>query len=54
MCDEKFIDEVLSAEGDGFTESYHAAKEGGYFENHESELKSDLPSTNHTENLWEN
>ncbi|GAB1440377.1 hypothetical protein MASR2M36_31600 [Providencia sp.] len=54
VCDEKFIDEDLSIEGNAFTEFYYAAEEGGYFEDYERVLKGDLPSTYHIENSWEN
>ncbi|KLN45779.1 hypothetical protein AAY77_13635 [Providencia rettgeri] len=54
MCDEKFISEDLNDEGNAFTEFYYAAEAGGYFDDYERVLQSDLPSTYHVENSWEN
>ncbi|WP_272538477.1 DUF7832 domain-containing protein [Providencia sp. PROV197] len=54
MCDEKFISEDLNDEGNAFTEFYYGAEEGGYFDDYERVLQSDLPSTYHVENSWEN
>ena len=54
MCDEKFIDEDLSDEGNAFTQFYYAAEEKGYFDDYERVLKGHLPTTYHIENSWEN
>ncbi len=53
MCDGKFWDEDLSEEGNAFAKFYYDGK-GTYFEDFESVLSADLPSTYHVEDTWEN
>lgn len=50
--DEKFFDELLSAEGKAFTKSYYETN--GFANDYDQVLGGDLPSLYHVANTWEN
>ena len=54
-CDEKFVDEDLSEEGNAFTEAYFQKEgPGGYLADYEDVLGGHLPSLYHVEDTWAN
>lgn len=50
--DEKFFDELLSAEGKAFTRSYYETN--GFANDYDRVLGGDLPTLYHVQNTWEN
>ena len=50
--DEKFFDDLLSAEGKAFTRSYYETN--GFANDYDRVLGGDLPTLYHVENTWEN
>ena len=56
-CDGKLWEEDLSTEGNAFAKCYYQGTEGQggeYFADYEATLASDLPSTYHVEDTWQN
>lgn len=57
-CDGKFWDEDLNDEGNRFTAAYYSGPGGkgygAYIEDYERVLATDLPTTYHVEDSWEN
>lgn len=58
MCDEKFWEEDLNEEGNRFAKHYYSGPDGTgygpYLEDYEALLATDLPSTYHVKDTWEN
>jgi hypothetical protein len=53
-CDEKFTDADLSDEGNAFARYYYGDPEWHYLKDYDRVLASNLPSTYHVEDTWEN
>lgn len=52
VCDEKFWEDDLNAEGNEFAKVYY--KTGIYINDYEEAINSNLPSLYHAEDSWEN
>jgi hypothetical protein len=53
-CDEKFTDVDLSDEGNAFAKYYYGDPEWLYLRDYDRIMASNLPSTYHVEDTWEN
>jgi len=51
-CDEKFWEEDLSDEGNGFAKDYYESNR--YLDDYEAALAGDLPTLYHVEDTWQN